>query len=637
VLALLLLWSSTANLRAQAAAGDQVGQGVPGLKRLSIEELARISVLSSSRHIEPVSDAAASVTVITGDSIRRAGVRTLPEALRLATGVAVGRAGPSWSISARGFNSAGANKMVVLLDGRSLYTPLFSGVFWNVPDVLLADVDRIEVVRGAGGTLWGANAMNGVINIITKLASETQGALVQAGVGTAENLLTARYGGRLGAGAYRAYAKFRHLGALPLVSGEDSREPMRAGQAGFRLDVDPAAAQAFTLQGDVYRGTVDLALGAGMATIAFDGGNVLARMRRTFRSGAQLQLQAYYDNTHRRVPTQYAERRHTGDVELQYRFSAGTRHDIVSGAGLTLSRDRTRRTGSFFFEPAARTFTLLNVFVQDDIEIVPGRLSAIVGSKFEHNTYTGFEVQPTARVRWRPARSHTIWGAVSRAVRMPTRFDTDLRFTANTPAVVLRGDDDFRSETMVGAEIGYRTFLAPHAAVAVAAFHNRYDDLRSQEPTPPQGVPIVLANKHEGQTSGVEITGRVDLGPASSVSGGYAFLRGRFAFDPDSADPSGGALEHNDPRHQLWVRSSSDLPGGVELDGRLRWIGALPNPAVPGYAELTLRAARPVGDRFLVEVVGDNLLHERHAEWFNLGPRVAVPRSVFARLTWQSR
>jgi iron complex outermembrane receptor protein len=610
-------------------------QAPTALKRLSIEELSRISVLSTSRHIEPVTDAAATIAVITGESLRRAGVRTLPDALRLATGVAVGRAGHAWSISARGFNAAAANKMVVLVDGRSVYTPLFSGVFWNIPDVILADVDRIEVVRGAGGTLWGANAMNGVINVITKLASETGGALAQLGIGSHENVVAARYGGPVGRGAYRVYAKFRHLGAMPLLDGADSNEPMRAGQAGVRFDFGTAGAQALTIQGDVYRGTVDL--GAGPTPADFDGGNLLARVRRTFSSGAQLQVQAYYDNSHRRVPAQYGERRHTADAELQYRFSAGGRHDIVSGVGVTISRDRTEGTRTFFFEPSSRTFILLNAFAQDDITLVPGRLWAIVGSKFEHNTYTGFEAQPTARLRWRVAPSQTVWGGVSRAVRMPTRFDTDLRFTANTPVVVLRGSDDFESETMVGVEVGYRVFLAPYLALNAAAFANRYDDLRSQEPTPPLGVPVVLANLHEARTSGAELSAGVEIGPALSLSSGYALLRQRFSFDARSGDPTRGALEHNDPTHQFWIRASSDLPGRVQLDATLRSVGELPEPAVPAYRELTIRLARPISPRFLVELVGDNLLHNRHPEWFNLGPRYAVPRSVFVRLTWESQ
>ena len=624
-----------AEVLASSAPQGTSDRGIPPpLKRLSIEELSRISVLSTSRHTEPVTDAAASIAVLTGETLRRAGIRTLPDALRLATGVAVGRAGQSWAISARGFNAAAANKMVVMIDGRSVYTPLFSGVFWNLPDVLLADVDRIEVVRGAGGTLWGANAMNGVINVITKLASETAGALVQVGAGTSENIVAARYGDSIGAGAYRVYAKFRHFGAMPLQNGEDSHEPMRAGQAGVRFDVGAASVQAFTLQGDVYRGSVDL--GAGGAA-DFDGGNLLGRVRRTFPSGAQLQVQAYYDNTYRRVPTQYAERRHTADTEVQFRFSAGGGHDIVSGAGLIVSHDRTEGTPAFFFEPSSRTFTLVNLFAQDDITLVPGRLWAIVGSKFEHNTYTGFEVQPTARLRWRPATSHTVWGGVSRAVRMPTRFDTDLRFTANTPIVVLRGDQAFASETMIGAEVGYRAFLAPRLALSVASFANRYDDLRSQEPTPPLGVPIVLGNRHEARTSGVELTMRVEVAPRLTVSTGYAFLRQRFAFDAGSGDVTQGVLEHNDPGHQYWLRTSADLPGAVQVDGSFRWVAALPAPVVPSYGELTLRAARPLTSHLLLELIGDNLLHDRHAEWFNLGPRYAVPRSAFVRLTWQSR
>ena len=627
VLSLLVPASSAAGQTAAA-------QSSPGLQRLSIEELGRISVLSSSRHTEPVSGAAAAITVLTSDALRRAGARSLPDALRLAVGVAVGRAGHAWSISARGFNSAASNKMVVMLDGRSLYTPLFSGVFWEVQDVLLADVDRIEIVRGAGGSLWGANAMNGVINIITKLAGETPGALVEVGTGSAEHIISARYGGSAGTGAYRAYARVRHLDGMPLLDGTDSDEPMRAGQAGMRVDFGPTTATSLTLQGDAYGGRIDFQAGAD--TIDFSGGNVLTRIRRTFSSGAQLQLQAYYDHTQRRVPTQYAERRQTADVELQHRMVAGGRHEIVSGVGVTFSHDETTPTQTFFFEPASRTFTLVNVFAQDEISLVPGRLSAILGSKFEHNSYTGFEIQPTARMRWTPG-GYTVWAAVSRAVRMPTRFDTDLRFTANQPFVVLRGSEDFKSETMISGEVGVRTYAVPKLAIGATAFTNAYNDIRSQEPTPPFGVPIVLANRHQGRISGAEIDAHVDPFPAWRIWAGYTYLRSQFEFEPGSGDPTGGSLEHNDPSQQVWVRSFTDLPGGVAFDATFRWVGALPNPVVPSYAELTLRVARPLTDRLALEVVGDNLLHERHPEWFNLGPRQAVPRSVFVRLTWQSR
>jgi len=606
------------------------------LKRLSIEELSRIAVVSASRHTEPMADAATAVGVITADTIRRAGITNLPDALRLALGVTVGRDGNAWAISARGFQASATNKMVVMIDGRSIYTPLFSGVFWDVQDVLLADVDRIEVIRSAGGTLWGANAVNGVINIITKLAKDTQGGLVQIGGGNAQSIVGARYGTKLGDdGRIRAYAKFRQFDPLPyVVSTTPSDDKLRGTQAGFRFDRGTNSALSFTVQGDAYAQNLGLASPDDNAS----GGNVLARVRRTYRSGAQLQGQAYFDTTFRRIPAQYTERRYSGEFELQYRFSAGRRHDIVSGVGAFLTHDRVTPSAVFFFEPDARTLPLLNVFAQDEITLAPGKLAVIVGSKFEHNDYTGFEYQPTARLRWTPRRAQTVWGGVSRAVRMPSRFDTDLRFTAGTPTVIIRGSETFESERVISTEGGYRIAdLLGKVAVGVTVFSNQYEKLRSQEPTPPIGFPIVLANKHKGTVQGVEFAVHVEPVPAWQIWAQYGYLHEDFSFEPGSGDPTGGSLEHNDPSHQWRLRSFADLPGRFELDVNWRWVGALPQPAVQSYAEMTLRVARPISKNMEVELIGDNLLHEQHVEFVQLGPVHAVPRAFYVRLTWRSR
>jgi iron complex outermembrane receptor protein len=616
-------------------AQEQTEQKPGGLQRLSIEELSRISVVSAAKFSEPIGDAASAISVITGDMIRRSGVTTLPDALRLAVGVSVGRDGQAWAISARGFQASTANKMVVLVDGRSVYTQLFSGVFWDAQDLVLADVDRIEVIRGTGGTLWGANAVNGVINIVTKLAADTQGTLLEIGGGNEFGVATARYGGKAGGdGHFRVYGKLRYFGSFPYDTGIDPHEALRAGQAGFRLDLGPASRTSLTLQGDLFKGGFDV---TGSPDGDFSGGNVLTRIRHTYANGAQVQLQAIFDVTHRRVPVQYGEWRQTGDVEVDYRFSVGARQEIVAGAGLSVTHDRVTSTPVFSFDPQSRTSPLLNVFVQDEIQLLPGRLSAIVGSKFEHNDYTGFEYQPTARVRLRFAPDHILWAGVSRAVRMPTRFDSDLRFTAGLPFVVLSGNPDFQSETVIAREVGYRSLGRGHVSLGVSAFWNTYDDLRSQEPTPPTGVPIVLGNKGAGRVAGVEIG--THLSPASwwQVFGGYAWLHERFTFDADSGDATAGSLEHNDPRHQIRLRSFLDLPGQVELDLTSRWVGALPNPAVPSYGELTIRGARAIGRGAEVEIIGDNLLHKRHIEFKQLGPVHTVPRSVVVRLTWRSR
>jgi len=294
-------------------------------------------------------------------------------------------------------------------------------------------------------------------------------------------------------------------------------------------------------------------------------------------------------------------------------------------------------TATFFFEPASRTNTLVNIFAQDEIALRPGVLAAVVGSKFEHNSYTGFEFQPTARLRWTPWRGQTIWGGVSRAVRMPARFDTDLRFTAGTQFVVIQGNPDFQSETVIDTEGGYRNVVVPHVSFGITGFTGHYDNLRSQEPTAPFGIPIVLGNLQSGRVSGIETGVHVEPRPSWQIFGGYTYLNEQFEFDPASHDPTGGSLEHNDPAHQFWFRSFSDLPWQVGFDVVYRWVAALPNPVVPSHSDLSIRIGRPLSSQLSLELIGDNLLHDRTLELKQVGPAHAVPRSFFVRLAWQSR
>jgi iron complex outermembrane receptor protein len=600
--------------------------------RPTIDELMKIDVTSVQKHAEPAFEAAAAISILLQDDLRRAGITTLAEALRLAAGVTVGRTdGHTWAISARGFAISTANKMVVMIDGRSIYTPLFAGVLWDVQDVVLEDVDRIEVVRGPGASLWGANAVNGVINVITKRASETKATLVQVGGGSNQGQTSVRYGGAIGtSGAFRVYGTGQYQAPQLFLSGASANDPMNHGQVGFRVDLD-AGRKSFTIQSDAYTGKIG----------AFDrpdtdvsGGNILGRLTRTSASGNQLQLQWYYDYTYRNVPRQFAEARNTGDVDLQYRFVPLRRHDVTAGAGLDVTHSRTLGSAVLFFEPATRTSPLLNTFAQDVIEVVPQRFYVTIGSKFEHNDYTGFEVQPTGRFRWSPARSATVWGAVSRGVRMPARFDTDLRFTGNSPTVLIEGSPDFLSETVIAHELGYRQSLGRRIAVGITAFENDYDHLRSQEPTLPTIVPVVLSNLLTARTTGLELTAAVQPSTHWDLRGSYAFLSEQFRQAPGSLDPTVGSSEANDPTHQLSIRSMVTLRH-VELDATVRTIGHLPHPAIPGYTELTVHIGLRPTPRVQLAVIGDNLLHSSHQEASTLpNPEVFV-RSVLVQLTWR--
>ena len=605
------------------------------LKGLSIEDLSKLDVTSVSKHAETISESAAAISVITGEDLRRAGVTELAEALRLADGMAVARFnGETWGVSARGFNISTANKMLVLIDGRSVYTPLFSGVFWGVQDVVLEDVDRIEVIRGPGGSLWGANAVNGVINIITKPAATTQGGLVMTDGGTDLGQSVIQYGGQAAPNTkYRVYAKYSYLGAQEFSNGVGAHDPTRHGQAGFRLDWTPPSRTSFTLQGDAYQARSGL---PDRPDIDEAGGNMLGRLLHTSSTGAQLQLQAYYDATYRKVPVQFSEHRDTYDLDLQYHFLAGHRHDITAGGGYRVSRGRAPRSAVLFFDPPTRTSSLVNVFVQDEIGLVPNALVLTVGSKLEHNDDTGFEYQPTARIRWSAPARQTVWAAVSRAVRMPTRFDTDLRFTGTAPIVVLQGSPDFQSERVIAGEVGYRVRVAGLVAIDVSGFVNSYDDLRTQEPgPPPAGIPITLANGLRATTKGIELG--VDYQPMArwQLHGAYTRLGEKFRLAPGSRDLSNGTVEHNDPANQASLRSHLDLPNDSELDAVLRIVGALPAPAVARYAELTLRAGWGHSGPVEFSLIGDNLLHARHGESAATGPlQEQFLRRVTARLTW---
>jgi iron complex outermembrane receptor protein len=604
------------------------------LKRLTIEELAELDITSAGRRAERLADVPAAVAIITDEDIRRSGVTTLAEAMRLAGVLDVARIhGNSWAVSARGFTITTANKLLVLIDGRTVYSPLFSGTFWDAQDLLLADIDRIEVVRGPGASTWGANAVNGVINVITKPAANTRGTFVSLGAGSVDRYVAlVRHGGRLGAsGSYRVYGKYRDRDPLFLESGPSSEDWQRFGQGGLRLESGRSGADQWFLQGDVYLGAEGL-LGRESADIA--GGNVMGRWTRRF-SGGEFQGQVYYDRTFRHVPLQFEERRNTFDVEALHRQRYGARHEFVAGGNVRVTHGRDVGSAGFRFIPEERTDALLSVFVQDDIVLRPDRLFLRVGTKFERNDFTGLEVQPTARLRLAMGPRQMAWAAVSRAVRLPTRFDTDLQLIhPPTGAVTLTGSEAFDSESVIAYEAGYR--VRPHTRLAfdVSLYANRYDDLRSVEPPTGPGDPAVLANLQNASTAGVELIAVLQPIDRWGVRATYAYLHSEFSLDPGSRDPFGGANEANDPSHLFSIRSSIDLPRGLQFDAMARVVGRRPAPAVEGYGELDLRAGWTVRPGWDLSLVGQNLLHARHAELFG-APRIVVRRGAYLRSTWR--
>ncbi len=621
-----------------ALAGASRGQTPPkspqDLKRLSIEELAQLEVSSVSRRSERLSGTSAAVTIVRYDDIRRSAATTLAEAMRLAGGLDVARADSrTWAISARGFTITSANKLLVMIDGRTVYSPLFAGTFWDVQDALFADVDRIEVVRGPGGSTWGANAVNGVVNIIMKDAAETRGAAGFLGVGTDERLVaSARYGAALApGGSYRVYGKYRHRSAETLASGGSAGDEIDFGQGGFRIESRSDATTRWFVQGDAYKGSEGQ---TGGGDVSVSGGNVVGRWGRALGTTGRFQAQAYYDNTSRTIPSLFDETRHTAEIDAQHRVLFRDRHDVVAGGTFRVTHAKDRGFGGLGFAREQRTDALFSLFAQDEFALRPRTAFLMVGSKFERNDLTGVEVQPTVRFRWSRGDRGTFWTAVSRAVRLPTRFDTDLRI--DTPAISVEGSADFDSEKIVAYEAGYRAVVHPRLSLDLAAFANRYDDLRSQEQPLIPGGRVVLGNTLNATTSGAEVAVTVQPHERWRVIGSYAFLEKDLGFDPGSRDITRGVSEGNDAAHRFSLRTNLDLPKSFELDGMFRYVGRRPAPLVPAYAELDVRLGWNLRPALELSIVGQNLLHDRHREFGAASPGSALfSRGAYARALWR--
>jgi iron complex outermembrane receptor protein len=617
-------------------ASPQPKPAIGYLKRLSLEELLAMDVTTVSRHPQNFSTAASAITVLTGEDVRRSGATTLADALRFSTGLEVARIdGRTWGIASRGFNLSSSNKLLVMLDGRSLYTPLFSGVFWDVQDTEFTDIDRIEVVRGPGATMWGANAVNGVINIQTKSAQETLGTVISAGGGTEERQFASfRHGLRLAEGINaRVYAKQYNRDDLKLSNGTDAKDGARMWQGGFRVDGEQStSSNTWTTQGDIYHGFLG---GSANSDSRVAGGNILGRFEHAFDSARTLQLQSYYDREERYVPGQFREWRDNADVDLQYNAPIGTRHQLVTGLSARASYDRTSSKGTVRFDPRDRHMTVFGGFVQDQIHLNE-TLELTFGAKFEHNDSTGFEIQPSIRTAWRPTTNQTAWASVARAVRTPSRFDDNLRFVLPSGTTFVRGDPSFESEKLIAFEAGYRIHPRQGWALDLTLFANHYDDLRSQERANEPDVLFILKNRLNAETRGGELAVMADLAAGWRLRVMYARLYKHLDLDPDSTDPTKGAAEGNDPKHQWTLVSSWTFLRRWEVDASLRRVGSLPAPFVPAYTELDVHLGwQPVAD-WEFALVGQNLIHRRHREFGAASPFAReLQRGVYAKATWR--
>lgn len=660
----LLLTAALAAAVGSAVGAEPAGDG-SDLTELSLEELMNVEVTSVSKKAEPLSGTPAAVYVLTGDEIRRSGATTIADALRLVPGVHVALIGSDiWGVAARGFNSVYVNKMLVMVDGRSVYLPLFSGVYWNRQDTVLDDIERIEVVRGPGGTLWGANAVNGIINIITKGAKETQGGYVQAGTGTEEEAFgTVRYGGTAGEHAwYRVYAKAFERDGQVDRTGADLPGDWGIRRTGFRLDWDVSDLDTLTFQGDYYEGEAEsltaIASFASPTPIAVEnestmqGGGLVMRWQRELDDDADLALQAYYDVTSDKA-LWYGEITDTiADVDFQHRFRPSDRHELVWGAGIRHTVDDAPGTEMLSLTTPKRTVNLYSAFIQDEMALRPDLLSLTVGTKIENNGYTGFEYQPSARLAYTPTPRRTVWAAVSRAVRTPSRIDRDVRFTATpiAPGLYPRliGNADAESEELLAFELGYRTQPLDRVVLDATAFYHDYDKLRTAEmglpvlefdPLPPHAVlPTVMDNKMRGEAYGFELAANWYAAPWWLIRSGYTFFDLQLHLDADSRDILESQAEDEAPQNLAFLHSSMDLSGGVDLDLVLRHADRVPAFDIDSYLELDTRVAWRPHEQLELFLAGRNLLHDHHPEFapkYIGSTPTDVERSVYAGITWR--
>ena len=624
----------------------------------------QIQVTSASRKEQRAGAVAAAIFVLTQDDIRRSGMRTLPELLRLVPGVQVAQINASnWAVSIRGFNGQFSNKLLVLIDGRSIYRRSFSGVFWNAEDVVLDDIERIEVVRGPGGAVWGANAVNGVVNIVTKSAENTQGTSVRVSGGPFDRAQAgARYGGSFGQGAYRAYAQATANGETRLADGTGAGDRWRTVTSGLRVDW-ASGVHAWTVDGSIRQGegrslTRALSgptLGVAPVTDGLDswaGGNVLGRWTLHGGDGSALQAQTFLTMSRRSGALTGHE--NTLDTELQYHRRAGSRHDVVAGGGYRFTDNLVRPTFAFSLEPAASRTHVVNLFAEDEVTLAKG-LRLTFGSKIERDAAAGWNLQPAARIIWEPAPRHHVWISASRAVRTPSNIDLAVRAAVAVipgpaaPIVIgVAGNANYQPERFHDIEAGYRLTAGATLAVDVTAFRGRYEGLPTSEPLAPvfRAAPapahILIASRFENrltaETAGLEVAAHLVLSSAWRIHGSYSFFDVTPRAAPGTRDPAAATFDGNAPAHQWQVRSSVRLGARTEVNGALFRTGALRAIGVPAYTRADASIEVTLTPRLSVMAAGRNLADSRHAEYLTRAVvSTQVPRSADLQLVWRLR
>jgi iron complex outermembrane receptor protein len=638
-------------------AASNTGTLPDDLTEMSLEALMSIEVTSVSKKPQKKSEAAAAIFVITNNDLKRWGVTNIPDALRRVPGLQVARIDANkWAITARGFNSRFANKLLVLIDGRSVYTPLFAGVYWEANEVMLEDVERIEVIRGPGGTLWGANAVNGVINVITKSAADTQGSLITAGIGNEEKgFSSARHGGETGDGKhYRVYGKYRSVdtggsinsGVLPPEAHDDGE----IAQAGFRMDWGSESPDTYTLQGDYYdgKGGQQLLIATSPAPLVddtdYNGGNLSWRWTHKTDAHSEYSLQAYYDYVVRDSAVLH-EDRHTVDIEFQHHSVLKDVHDVVWGMNYRYISDFTDTTLIFRLSPSSRDVNLYSAFLQDEISLWNDRVKLTLGSKFEHNDFTGFEIQPSARLAWITDSDNTLWGAVSRAVRTPARGEHDVKLAVIPPSpapppLTISGNSDFQSETLTAYELGYRFTPTEKISVDLTAFYNEYDELRTTDvTTPAPPLAAVFENNMEGNTHGIEIDTHWKVSNRLDINANYSWLEVDLDLVGGSRDAISQSTQDASPRHQANIWFTGDLGNRMELDAGIRYVDSIETfgfPKTDSYVAFDARLGWSPRKGVELSLAGQNLLDGSHPEFnpdFIFSIPTEVERSIYGKVT----
>lgn len=605
-------------------------QTVEELREMSIEDLAQVNVTSVSKTDQPLADAPAAIYVITRDDILRSGAATLPEMLRLAPNLQVYQTSPSnWVVTARGQNGnleaqSYSNKLLVLIDGRTVYTPLFSGVYWDMPDVLPDNIDRIEVVSGPGAALWGSNAVNGVINVITRRASETGGLYADVRAGPDRQAAGARLSGSAGEGlSYSVFGRLLRDEHFYTAAGDSAEDGWRHYQGGFRVDWTPNNADRLSLHGDVFDGREHL---AGDRRVNISGRSATLLWAHDMADAGQLQVQAFYDRIARNDQATGGGKFHTDtyDAEVQHNVTLGA-HSLVWGAGARIIDYDIEGTDQLFFEPPRRSLFIGNAFVQDAFALTEN-LTLTAGLKAERLPYAGLSLQPEGRIAWKASPTALIWAAVQRAVRSPTPFDQDVQERSGGLLAIV-GNPDFRTEKLTALELGTRLQPDPNFSLSATVFYHRYDDLRSVDfaPAGPLLLNLTWGNKLKGNTYGIEAWASWRATPWWTLGASATVMERDFDFKPGGFPILGTGQLGNDPPYQMALKSAMNLPHDVTLDLDFRAIGALSQSNVSAYQELGGRLAWRASQNVSLSISGTNLLHDKHLEY--LGGDL-IPRRV---------